>query len=115
MECLINEAAFNSLPQDLQEIVLVACKAANLDMLSEYTARNNQALKTLVDEHGVKVMALPDDVLKKLLDLSQDVVAELADSDAMARRVHDSVMNFKQQVSAWHRLSEQAFLRARAL
>ena len=115
MECLINEAAFNSLPQDLQEIVLVACKAANLDMLSEYTARNNQALKTLVDEHGVKVMALPDDVLKKLLDLSEDVVAELADSDAMARRVHDSVMNFKQQVSAWHRLSEQAFLRARAL
>jgi TRAP-type mannitol/chloroaromatic compound transport system substrate-binding protein len=115
MECLINEAAFNSLSKDLQEIILVACKAANLDMLSEYTARNNQALKTLVDEHGVKVMALPDEVLKRLLALSENVVAELADSDEMARRVYDSVMNFKQQVSAWHALSEQAFLRARAL
>ncbi|HHZ71229.1 MAG TPA: TRAP transporter substrate-binding protein [Methylococcaceae bacterium] len=115
MECLINEKAFNSLPKDLQEIILVACKAANLDMLSEYTARNHQALKILVDEHGVKVMALPDEVLKRLLALSVDVVAELADSDAMARRVYDSVMNFKQQVSAWHALSEQAFLRARAL
>ena len=115
MECLINEAAFNSLSKDLQEIVLVACKAANLDMLSEYTARNNQALKTLVDKHGVKVMALPDEVLKRLLTLSENVVAELADGDEMARRVYDSVMNFKQQVSAWHALSEQAFLRARAL
>jgi TRAP-type mannitol/chloroaromatic compound transport system substrate-binding protein len=115
MECLINEEAFNSLPKDLQEIILVACKAANLDMLSEYTARNNQALKTLVDKHGVKVMALPDDVLKRLRVLSDDVVAELADSDAMARRVYDSVMGFKEQVSAWHELSERAFLRARAL
>lgn len=115
MECLINEEAFNSLPKDLQEIILVACKAANLDMLSEYTARNNQALKTLVDKHGVKVMALPDEVLKRLRVLSDDVVAELADNDAMARRVYDSVMGFKEQVSAWHELSERAFLRARAL
>ena len=60
-------------------------------------------------------MALPDDVLKRLRVLSDDVVAELADSDAMARRVYDSVMGFKEQVSAWHELSERAFLRARAL
>lgn len=41
MEALINKQAFNKLPDDLQSIVLAACKAVNMDMLSEYTARNN--------------------------------------------------------------------------
>jgi len=44
MECMINKKAFNALPKDLQAIVLNACKAANMDMLAEFTARNNQAL-----------------------------------------------------------------------
>ncbi|HED32653.1 MAG TPA: TRAP transporter substrate-binding protein, partial [Gammaproteobacteria bacterium] len=48
LEALINKQALNELPDDLQSIVLNACKVINLDMISEYTARNQQALDTLV-------------------------------------------------------------------
>ena len=45
----------------------MATRAINDDMLSEFTARNNAALRTLVDEHGVELRKLPDDVLAELL------------------------------------------------
>ncbi len=115
MEALINEKAFNELPKDLQQIVLMACKAANMDLISEYTARNNQALDTLINKHKVNVLPLPDDVLKKLKQLSNEVVLELADKDAMSKKIYDSVSQFRAQVTNWAAVSEQAFLKARLL
>jgi len=115
MEALINEKAFNVLPKDLQEIVLTACKAANMDMISEYTARNNQALDTLINKHKVKVLPLPDDVLKTLKQLSAEVVLELAAKDTLSKNIYDSVTQFRTQVTRWGSISEQAFLKARSL
>lgn len=115
VEALINKQAFNKLPDDLKSIVLAACKAVNMDMLSEYTARNNQALDILVNKHGVKLMSLPDDVLRKLKTLSEEVVLELANKDPMAQKIYQSFNQFRTQVAQWSALSEQAFLSARAL
>ena len=115
MEALINEKAFNALPDDLQQIVLTACKAANMDMISEYTARNNQALDTLINKHKVKVLPLPDEVLKTLKQLSEEVVLELANNDAKSKKVYESFSKFRSQVTQWGAISEQAFLRARTL
>ncbi|HEB77130.1 MAG TPA: TRAP transporter substrate-binding protein [Methylothermaceae bacterium] len=115
IECFINKQAFESLPKDLQHIVLGACQAANIDMLSEMTARNQQALETLVTKHGVQVKPLPDDVLRKLKGLADEVVAEIAASDPFARKVHESYRSFHRQVSAWSSIAEQAFMRARSL
>lgn len=115
MEALINEKAFNALPKDLQQIVLTACKAANMDMISEYTARNNQALDSLINKHKVKVLPLPDDVLKTLKQLSDEVVLELANKDALSKKIYDSVSQFRTQVTRWGAVSELAFLKARSL
>ena len=115
LEALINEKAFNALPKDLQQIVLVACKAANLDMLSEYTARNNQALDTLVNKHKVNLLPFPDDVLKTLKALSEEVVLELVAKDPMSKKIYTSVDAFRKQVSGWSEISEQAFFKARGL
>jgi len=115
LEAMINEKAFNNLPKDLQQIVLIACKAANIDMLSEYTARNNQALNTLVNKHKVKVLALPDDVLKNLKKLSEEVTSELAAKDPLSKKIYTSVTQFRDQVNHWSEISEQAFFNARNL
>ncbi len=115
IECFINKVAFEELPKDLRQIVLAACQAANLDMLAEMTARNQQALETLVKEHGVQVKPLPDDVLKTLHGLAAQVVEEIAARDPFARKVYDSYRRFHRQVSAWSSIAEYAFMRARSL
>ncbi|MCB1863852.1 MAG: TRAP transporter substrate-binding protein DctP [Chromatiales bacterium] len=114
MELIVNKAAWDALPDDLKAIVEGACAIANQRMIEEYTARNNAALETLVNEHHVDVRRLPDDVLKKLHALSLEVVAELANKDEFSRRVFASYEKFRKQVMRWSELSDRAYLNARA-
>ena len=113
MECMINQEALASLPDDLQSIIMTACKAVNVDMLAEFTARNNLALQTLVNEHHVDVREFPRPVLDKLRVLSAEVVAELAGQDELSTRVYESYRQFQQQVVAWHDISERTYLNVR--
>ncbi len=114
LEAFINKKVFESLPDDLQTIVMSACRIANQDMLAEYTARNNAALQTLIQEHHVDLRKFPDEVLAELRRLSDEVVAEIADKDPIGRKVYDSYHKFRQQAIAWHDVSERAYLNARA-
>ena len=115
LEAMINKDAFNKLSKDLQSIVLNACKVVNQDMLAEYTARNNAALHTLVNKHKVDLRQFPDDVLAKLRQLSDEVVAEVAAKDELTKQVYESFRTFRDQVMEWHKVSEQSYLRAREL
>ncbi|MFY9333165.1 MAG: TRAP transporter substrate-binding protein [Porticoccaceae bacterium] len=113
LELIINKAAYESLPADLQAIVEVAAAAANQDMLNEYTARNNAALIELVEKHGVQVKKLPDDVLAEFKRLSGEVVEELASEDPLSRRIAESMKAFAIQAKAYHGISEEAYYNAR--
>ena len=113
IELIINKAAYESLPADLQAIVEVAAAAANQDMLNEYTARNNAALIELVEKHGVQVKKLPDDVLAEFKRLSAEVVEELASEDPLSRRIAESMKAFAIQAKAYHGISEEAYYNAR--
>jgi TRAP-type mannitol/chloroaromatic compound transport system substrate-binding protein len=113
LECLVNKAAFDALPPDLQSIVVNACHAVNGDMLAEYTARNNAALQSLINEHHVDVREFPASVLARLRELSAEVVAEIAAGDAQSARVYESYRAFQRQVMAWHDISERAYMNVR--
>ena len=115
LECFVNKAAFEALPKDLQAVVEVACQAANNDMLADFTARNGAALGVLVNEHKVQVKKFPDEVLRALKKVSDDVVADVAGRDSLTRKVHDSFADFRGKVSKWTDLSETAFALARNL
>ncbi len=115
LECFVNKEAFDALPADLQSIVLNASKSANLDMLSEFTARNNNALGTLVNEHKVELRKFPDEVLKRLKEVSDEVIAEVAAKDELTGRVYESFKSFREQAIAWHDVSELAYYNARKL
>ena len=114
LECMVNKQALEELPEELQHIVLNAARVANQDMLAEYNARNNQALRTLVEEHNVDLRPLPDQVLQHLKSLSDEVVAEVAAKDDQSRRVYEAFQAFRKQVMAWDNISERAYLNARA-
>ncbi|NND59329.1 MAG: TRAP transporter substrate-binding protein [Gammaproteobacteria bacterium] len=106
LEGLINRDAFNALPRDLQVIVLRACDAASQNMLADYTASNQRALSTLVNEHGVELRPFPADVLDRLRTLTDEILDETAADDPLFARVLDNYREFKRDVSAWHDVSE---------
>jgi len=83
-------------------------------MLSEFTAKNNQSLDILVNQHKVDVRPFPAAVLQKLLSVSMEVAQAVTERDADAKAIHASFMQFRQQVMSYHKISEQAFLNARS-
>tara|TARA_R110000764_G_scaffold122879_2_gene210505 strand:+ start:4310 stop:5404 length:1095 start_codon:yes stop_codon:yes gene_type:complete len=114
VEAIFNKDAFNALPSDLQAIVRSAVQQANLSMLSEFTARNNAALQTLVNEHHVILKPYPQDLLLALKKASDETLEEVAANDPESQKVYDSFKKFLDSVSAWHDVSERAFINARA-
>lgn len=115
LEAIINKEALEALPADLQAIVKNACELANHEMLAEYAARNNDALKTLVNEHGVQLRRFPDDVLGELRQLSDQVVQELVGKDAFAKEVFDSYSAYREKAVNWSQYSDHAYLDIRAV
>ena len=109
IECIINKKSYNSLPEDLQLIVDVACKAANIDMLGDYTAKNNLALQFL-ESKKIKILKFPDEVLLKLKNLSKEILAEISKSDAITQEVYNSYTKFNGAVSPWTKISDKAYL-----
>ena len=90
-----------------------AASAANQDMLDEFTARNNAALRELLESHDVQLRRLPDDVLLELHRGSEAVMQQLVQEDPMAARVYASFKEFYDGVRAYHHISEQAYINAR--
>ncbi len=113
LEFIVNKDALKKLSPELRAIVKHAARAANQDMLDEFTARNNDAVVNLVENHGVQVRRLPDDVLLALYSASQVVMQELIEKDPMAAKVHRSFSDFYDGVRQYHHISEQAYINAR--
>ncbi|WP_105102544.1 TRAP transporter substrate-binding protein [Microbulbifer pacificus] len=113
LEIIINKTAFEKLPKDLQAIVRTAARDANQDMLDEYTARNNRALKELVEQHGVELRKLPDDVIAHLKTINDQIMQETAAKDPQFNRVYKAFKEFESQVIPYHRISEEAYYETR--
>jgi TRAP-type mannitol/chloroaromatic compound transport system substrate-binding protein len=113
LELIVNQDSFDALPPDLQAIVTYAARAASQDMLDEFTARNNAALQDLIDNKGVQLRRLPDDVLLALYRGSEKVMQKLITEDPMAAKVYESYKQFYDGVREYHHISEQAFINAR--
>jgi TRAP-type mannitol/chloroaromatic compound transport system substrate-binding protein len=113
LEFTVNQAAFDRLPADLQAIVEGAARATNQDMLDEFTARNNESLTTLLEEHSTKLRPLPDDVMDALHSNAVIALEQLKKDDPMAQKISASYEAFLDGVRTYHEISERAYLNAR--
>ena len=115
LENFINLDAWNGLPDDLKAIVETANRAVNVSVLSEFVARNNDSLATLVNEHGVELRPFNDEILAGLGQLAGEVMSDEASADPLSREVMDSLLSFREMAKSWAGVSEQSFMTARLL
>lgn len=109
LECIINRAAMESLPQELRHIITTAIRMMNTGMVAEYVARNKDAIEKVMNLDNVELRRLNDEVLTELRRVSAQVVEELAQDSDFARRTYDSYMQFMHKTQNWLDVSDYAY------
>lgn len=113
LEFLVNKQAYEALSPKLQKIIEVAARAINQDMLDEYTASNNGALRELVEKHHVDVRPFPNDVTTEFKKISFDMYDEMAKKDPVFAKVYQAYKKYMDEARQYHSLSEEAYYKIR--
>lgn len=110
LEVQINLDQWNKLPQAYKDMIRAASFEANLEMLSRYETRNNEALQRLVDS-GVELRQYSDDILAAAQQAASELYDEFAVKDADFKAVYDSWKGFRDRIYAWSNLNQGSFER----
>ena len=106
-ELVVNKAAWDSLPDDLKQIVRAAAAACNVISQTWCEATNADALEDLKSQ-GVISGPLPKPVVEKLREVTRQTLDDLA-KDAKIKKVYDSFKAFKAKHDSWAGLSEAVY------
>ena len=113
LETIINQAAWDSLPADLREIVESTCQAITTDMAAEYTHGNAMALAELENNGDIEIRPFPDEVLRLLKQLTHEVMAELMAKDPASAKIGKAYFEYLERVERLTAISDAAYFRTR--
>jgi TRAP-type mannitol/chloroaromatic compound transport system substrate-binding protein len=108
-ELIINKAAWDSLPADLQAVVENACAACDAISYAWAQRTNAEAMADLVNNQGVTAQPLPDAVVQRLREVTDDVLADAVAQDPATNKVHESYIAFLKQYQDWSSRSEAVY------
>lgn len=111
----VNLDVWKSLTETQQNIIRTAAAAENELVTSEFNALNSDALETLINKHGVQLRQFSNEILNAVGEASGEVMAEVANSDEMTKKVFDSFVGFRKKAMRWSRYGDQSFWNARLL
>ncbi|MDH5649093.1 MAG: TRAP transporter substrate-binding protein [Gammaproteobacteria bacterium] len=115
LELTINKKAWESLPKDLQVTIENAAMASNIWMLSQFEAKNLQALRELKTKYKVQFLEFPADVLRHFHKMTKEVLKEEAAKDATFKKIYSAYESFRKNNDAWNEISEATYAKARKL
>lgn len=113
MELMINKTAYNSLSKELQLIIKCACAAENEIMAAEYYSNNIKALNILKKKYKVDVRNYPKEIMDAFLRVSDDVLAEIGEIDAISKEIYSSFKQYRKHSIQMGQFAERAFLNSR--
>ena len=111
-EALVSAAAYADLPGDLQRVIATCCEAENRHGPAEAEWHNAVALAELEADGRATLLPWPGDVLRAARSESEAVLADLAQTGAIDRRIRESYAAAKQLFRPWGRVGRHAVLSA---
>ena len=114
-ECGVNQAAFDGLPDDLKQVVSLACESLYNPVWTEYTTKHAAALQKLVADEGVQVKMFPEDVITAMGTAAAEVIDELRQNDdELVRRITESFVAYRDSVGGYMVYADNGQMNARA-
>lgn len=111
LQFLVNKKTFESLPQDLQEILRVAMRTAAYDTYIRFYHENGVELAKLKTEFpNVEIKTFPKEVMQALKKANDELLTEKSSSDPLAKEILDSQAAYMKKARAWTEISDKAYL-----
>jgi TRAP-type mannitol/chloroaromatic compound transport system substrate-binding protein len=112
MQFLVNQKAFDALPEHLQAILVNAMELAAYDMYAHITHQSavNWA-KIQQDYPDVKIRTFPREVIARLKEANTRLLDELAAKDPLFKEILDSQRAYMGPMREWIRISDYAYLK----
>lgn len=108
---MVNKKIWDSLPNDLREIVRVAMRTAAYDMYIQSYHESGKNLAAIRAQYpNIKIKTFPEAIMQALRKANQELLVEKAKADPMAKRILDSQSAYLEEVRAWTKISDQAYL-----
>ncbi len=100
-EILFNKTKYDALPEDLRNIIGYAAQAASADMSWKAIDRYSTDYFELQEKQGVKFYKTPDSVLKRQLEVWDEVIKKRADENPMFKKVLESQRAYAKRTARW--------------
>ena len=107
----MNKKSWDALPADLQEILRVAMRAVAADMYAQSYHLSSENLAVLAkDFPNVVIKTFPKPVIDAMRAANDELLAERAAADPLAREIIESQAAYLGKVRQWTAVSDQAYL-----
>lgn len=111
----INKGVWESFDASDRRIFEAAAAGEYARSLAEFNANNAFSLRKLREEGVVKIRRFDNSLLRALLGISKEVVAEIGSGDDLTKKIYNSYEQFRSSIMDWSDIAERAFLNARGL
>ena len=111
----INKGVWDGFATSDQKVIedVAACEYAR--SLAEFNTNNAFWLRKLRHAGAVKIKKFDDSLLKVLLGISNEVVAEIGSTDSLSRSIYTSYQQFRRSSMDWSDIAERAYFNSRSL
>jgi TRAP-type mannitol/chloroaromatic compound transport system substrate-binding protein len=100
-EIMFNKAKFDSLPEKMRAIISNAVEAASSDMSWKAIDRYSQDYIEMQTKDKVRFFKTPDAILKKQIEIYDQVVAKKASENALFKEILESQLAFARRTTQW--------------
>ena len=114
LDLFINKAKWDAQSSQVRAVITAAAAVINSRILCFRMARNSAALAKLTGEYGVQLRQFPDELLKELALLSDEVVKEHASKEKLSEEILNSITEFRKNAASLAAVQLQPYLAARS-
>jgi TRAP-type mannitol/chloroaromatic compound transport system substrate-binding protein len=100
-EIMFNKTKYDTLPEKMRAIISNATEAASSDMSWKAVDRYSQDYAELQSKNNVKFYKTPDAILKKQLEIYDQVVAKKSAENPLFKEILESQLAFARRTTQW--------------
>ena len=112
-ELIMSHDKWNNLPNNLKEIIKIACHSIYIESLSEFLYYNSLSLEELKSKYNIKVLSFNSEIMKKMFEISRNVVEDFSKLGKIHNEIYMSWRNSLTKFNSYQKFSDYGYIKER--